>query len=351
MDPSPEHFDYVEEARRPIIIARHRDAMSAIEQSLTPADLDAVGAEDGVQLLKDLAERHAEEDDLLADLLIRQACMHKDRNTEDTVLKARMSGVYRCCRDYSKVRFNLQFELADLRSITGKQLQNLIKNDPLVFGTTAMHHLLVIPQTLKDKRHRIIKRLRKAQGGDSTWKEAGGEPRLSRSSEAPLMELPEEQRRLARDELIAHSIRSLFFRRVFRLYFERDSLDPNEVASHPTILDWLVSIEETPHLYPFMQGQTQSQKIFRLQRLLVKIIQVNELYQRILRGSQHPTYRDQLQNLNTREKLTILARDRYPALEVDSNFMIASVSCPFAQFARWVQDSVASNDLVLPPER
>ena len=160
------------------------------------------------------------------------------------------------------------------------------------------------------------------------------------ASEGPL---PDAQRQQARQRLVADRIRSRFFRHVFLRYFDRDSLGEEEIEAHKTILHWLESISQTPHLYPFMQGQTDSQKVFRLGRLLKKIIQINEMYQRVARASAHPTYRDRFLELGTRDRLAILAREHYPMLKVDSTFLLSTALCPFRTFARWVQANVAAH--------
>jgi hypothetical protein len=344
--------EIIEDARRPVLIERHRGMVESLEQELDDANVDPATADaDALGLLQRIAHAHAGDDTPLRDLLVQELCVSLEHEGWDVaVLRRLIQGVYGHASCLLKARSNSTFNLFDIRSLPGSHGERLFLDQGIVFGQPEMHQLLPVPTSQFERRYRIVRRLTKGRGGDDNWAEAAGEPRLSRNTEAPLLELPEEERRAARAELIAHTIRSYFYRNVFRKYFDRDTLDPHEIGSHATILDWLLSIEETPHLFSFMAGQTQTQKMFRLSRLLRKIIAVNELYQRVYLGSMHPTYRDRLEGLGTRERLTILAKDRYPALQVDDSFMVMTVSCPFPIFVAWVQDKVVNSDLVLPPD-
>ena len=127
-------------------------------------------------------------------------------------------------------------------------------------------------------------------------------------------------------------------------------LSPEEIGAHRTVLHWLQSISETPHLYPFMQGQSDGQKHFRIQQLLRKIIQLNEIYQRIEHASRHPTYAETFASgeLKATQKLKVMSKDKYPMLPVDNTFTIVTLLCPFEAFARWAQDAVSTDNFVPP---
>ena len=162
--------------------------------------------------------------------------------------------------------------------------------------------------------------------------------------------MSESQRIAGRTRLVQERIRQRFFKKVFLGYFDRDTLDPNEIAAHPCIVDWLHSIANTPHLYPFMQGQTQSQKIFRLRQLWCAIMQLNELYQRMEQAFEHPSYRHLAESQPFHERLRVILDDRFPPLSMDQDFILSTARCPFDRFASWVQEKVAEKEFALPPE-
>jgi hypothetical protein len=197
---------------------------------------------------------------------------------------------------------------------------------------------------------RTIKRIRRAEKASATWEEAAGEPPLPREMEEPLEKLPENERRETRKLLIADRIRSQFYKDVFLKFYNRDELDPKEIEAHPSLLHWLESLESTPHLYPFMQGQTSAQKAFRMSQLLTKLIQIHEMYARVSLASQHPTYREPFEGRKTRERLAIMAKDHYPVLAVTPELTLSALLCPFKDFAEWVQQRVETQDFVLPPD-
>ena len=66
-----------------------------------------------------------------------------------------------------------------------------------------------------------------AKGGDTMW-ESAGDTRLSRKEQAPLLELPEEQREEMQRLVISNKVRRRFYRDVFVRYFDRDELSPEE---------------------------------------------------------------------------------------------------------------------------
>ena len=145
-------------------------------------------------------------------------------------------------------------------------------------------------------------------------------------------------------------IRSQFFKDVFLGYMAADEFDPKDGEAHPTVLHWLEAIEQTPHLFPFMQGQATGQKQFRLAQLMQKLIQVHEMYARATLAAEHPSYRAAFAGLTTRERLKVMAKDRYPPLVLSPELTLAALLCPFSGLVAWVQDKVAAADFVLPPD-
>ena len=94
-----------------------------------------------------------------------------------------------------------------------------------------------------------------------------------------------------------------------------------------------------------MQGQSPQQKKFRLGQLLRKLIQINEMYQRVEQARAHQEYREELEGKNTREALTVLSKVHFPPLNVTSRFAIGTVLCPFQSFVDWIQQCLATKTL------
>lgn len=360
--------EIVEEARRPLLIKRHRPVIEEMEGSLS--DSLVTGATDHPRLqtvlreletaserqriedtLSSLANDPHFEDSLLRDALVDHCCLlREEQGVQVATLQIHIIGIYRRIRELMEQQKGLVPDLEDLRSLPAQRVGRLLDPLPVEFGSPRLADSLVISPKQAREKLSAIRAMSRAEGADTTWHDAGGDPPLPRADEEPLEALPKEARVEARARLIADRIRSQFYRSIFLKYFHRDELAPEEIDAHRTILHWLESIEETPHLYPFMQGQTLEQKRFRLGHLLRKIIQLNEMYQRVALASDHPTYRERFAGLGTRQRLAILAKDHYPALKVDTDFTMSTLLCPFEAFARWVQDKVESKDFVLPPE-
>ncbi len=368
LDPLLSTAEIIEETRRPLLIERHRDLIEEMESSLSDALI--TGTADNPRLATILKELEADseqqrlqqtlsalaDDDHFQDLDLQQAaiehlCLLRERmGIEVATLQIHLIGLYRRIRDLIAAQHSLVPSLDDLRRLPARRIARLLNPIVALFGSQHLGDAMVICPPQQERAIATIRRISKAIGGDHDWDDAVDPITLERSDEEPFLELPEGQRAAARQRLIADRIRSRFYRQVFLAYFDRDSLADEEIAAHKTILHWLESIEETPHLYPFMQGQTQSQKIWRLANLLRKVLQLNEIYQRVAIAADHPSYREPFVGLDTRERLRILAKDRYPALPMTSDFAMATMLCPFDIFARWVQDRLEEQDFVLPPE-
>ncbi len=368
LDPLMSTAEIIEETRRPLMIERHRGVIEEMEASLTDAlitgtadnqrlaailkelEVESERARIG-QSLQALADDEHYQDIGLREALIEHLCLLREgHGVEVAALQIHAIGLYRHIRDLIARQHALIPALDELRQLPCNRVGRLLNPIEPVFGSPLLSEALVLCPPQQDRALATIKRLSRARGGDREWRDDVDPITLDRHEEEPLLKLPAEQRDRARERLIADRVRSRFYRQVFLGYFERDSLSVEEIDAHKTILHWLESIEETPHLYPFMQGQSQGQKIWRLGHLLRKLLQINEIYQRVAIAADHPAYRERFQGTGTRERLGILAADRYPALRMTSEFAVYTVLCPFEAFARWIQNRVTAKDFVLPPE-
>ena len=332
IQPSTAHM--IEVARRPLIVSRTTENERALDQIGDPllAQLDEI-PEACTEILsaigEDLSLRKAE----LGEGLMEQACLAYEAGdiTEDDLVPI-LGGCYRRAQDLLKAyQNNRPCALIELKTLRCGDLM-LIKSPPASaagdFGVGTFRDSVVYTLSQGENCRSSLRLISRAADADSLWQEASGEPSLSRKEEEPLEALPKEERKSARAKLLQRRIRNSFFKKVFLLYFDRDTLDPAEIAAHPTILDWLNAIADTPHLFPFMQGQTQSQKLFRLRELWRKVLQLNELYQRVDQARQDPDYHDTLADRCTQECMQILTKQRYPALKVDTDFSIATALSP-----------------------
>jgi hypothetical protein len=93
-----------------------------------------------------------------------------------------------------------------------------------------------------------------------------------------------------------------------------------------------------------------AQKAFRLGQLGLKLVQMHEIHARLARAESHAGYRDRFAGKSTRERLAILAADRYPPLPAPRELTLATLFCPFAALVAFVHDRVAVHDFILPPD-
>jgi hypothetical protein len=359
--------ELVAEARRPLLIDRHRRVIEEMEAGIGDAFL--APEPDNPRLKAMLAEldqpaalqrRDATLQALGGDwhyrgrsvrqALVEDLCLMRERHqVEVAALQLHAIGIYRELRRRLHERLGEQPAISDLRELAAASVGRLCA-EPAPFGSPRLPETTAYTPAFGERCLRVVHRLRRAEGGDSQWDDANGPPPLARELEEPLDQLPEGDRPAARAALVRDRIRSLFFKDVFLHYFAEDTFDPKEAEGVPTILHWLEAIEATAHLYPFMQGQTTGQKVFRLGQLLQKILQMHEMYARAEQAAAHPTYRESFAGLNTRQRLTILAKDRYPPLAPTPEMTLAALLVPFAAFAAWVQERVRLGDFVLPPD-
>jgi hypothetical protein len=375
MQPSPDAtddefstFDLIAEARRPILIERHRRLIEEMESSLSDAFI--TGETDNPRLLAILKELEADsernrvartmrilaedthyKDGVLRNSLVEQLCLLREEdNIEVATLQMHVIGVYRSVRRDVAARQGEAPSLADLREMPTAMLGRILNPNPPEFGSLSLPESLVYTPAFAERSLRTIRRLRRAEKADNSWEDVNGEPPIPREMEEPLKALGEIERREARKLLVQNRIRHYFYHAVFLSYFSRDEFDPKDAEPHPTVLHWLEAVENTAHLYPFMQGQTTGQKRFRLAQLVQKTIQLHEVYARVALASQHPSYRDVFSGKSTRERLAIMAREHVPPLQLTPELTLAALLCPFTAFITWVQNKVAANDFLLPPD-
>jgi hypothetical protein len=367
-EPQFSTMEFIAEARRPLLIERHKKLIDEMEACLS--DQLVTGEADN-ERLKALIQQLEEEsearrigeiigsiasdphykDATLRGALVDELCLLREqKGIEVATLQLHVIGIYRRVRQMVAPRQGEPPSLADLRELPAAMLGRLIHRITPQFGTAALGESLVYTPSFADRCQRAIKRIRRAERGSTMWEEAAGEPPLAREVEEPLEKLPEDERKEARKLLISDRIRSQFYRDVFIKFLNKDELDPKEIEAHPTILHWIETLESMPHLYPFMQGQPAAQKSFRLAQMVTKVIQIHEMYARVALASQHPTYRESFQGKKTRERLAVMAKDHYPVLAMTPELILSALLCPFGAFAEWVQTRVANQDFVLPPD-
>ena len=361
-------MEFIAEARRPLLIQRHRGNVEEMESSLT--DSFIAGTHDNARLqamlkvldseseqervaktLKAICEDQHYREATLHDALVEELCLLRERGSiELATLQLHVIGVYRQVRTRFKERQGEAPTLAELRPTPVAMVSRLLDPVQPEFGSPRLAASQAYTPLYAERALATIKRIRKGVAGDQHWQESTGEPVLPRELEEPLEGLPEGERKAARALLVRDRIRSKFYRDVFLVYFDVNELDPAEYDAYPTMIRWLESIEATPHLYPFMQGQTTAQKIWRLSQLQQKLSQLHEMYARVALASDHPTYRDDFAAKPFRERLAVLAKTHYPPLPLTTELTLAALLCPFRVFAEWVQKRVEDREFVLPPD-
>ncbi len=360
--------DLIAEARRPILIDRHRNVIEEMESGIGDAFIS--GASENPRLVAMLAELESANSQkrlqtaitaLAEDFhyrshsvrqaLVEELCLLREKaQVEVAALQLHAIGVYRELRKLLVARQGEAPTVADLRELPCQAVGKLTAVIQPTFGSPRLADAAVWTPAFGERCLRTIKRLRRPEAADSHWDDANGPPSLPRDLEEPIAGLPEAERAAARLALVRDRIRSQFFKDVFLKYMAADEFDPAEGEGRPTVLHWLEAIETTPHLFPFMQGQTSGQKHFRLAQLMLKLIQLHEMYARTALASDHPSYREAFASLSTRERLKVMAKDRYPALVLSPELTLSSLLCPFLGLVTWVQEHVAASDFVLPPD-
>lgn len=359
-------LDFIAEARRPILIQRHRQVIEDMEVGLSDAlitgqtdhkrfkamleELDRPDQVERMRIaLKALTEDPHHREANLRRALVEELCLSRERGQGEVVgLQLQAIGIYRLVRNLLLKRQGEAPGLDEMRELPAAQLGQLMAEPECTFAQPVLGVLRT--KGYEDHCLRTIKRLRKLPGADEHWQDAAGEITLTRDEEAPLLQLPQTERIEARKLLVRDRLRSRFYRAVFLGYFAADEFDPREAEGHPTVLHWLQAVHETPHLYPFTQGQSAGQKAFRVGRLLEKVVQLHEIYARVAHAAENPAHREQMAGKGIRERLQIITRAHYPPLPMSPDLTLAALLCPFGAFVRWVQERVAANDFILPPD-
>lgn len=361
-------LEFIAEARRPLLVQRHRQLVEEMEGGLSDAfitgeadnqrlqamlrELDSDSEQARVQgTITALASDQHYESATLRDALMEELCLLRERGSiEIATLQLHVIGVYRSVRRRLDERLRAAPLLAELRLLPVAMLTRLLNPIPAQFGSPRLLESLVYTPAIAERALASGKRLRKGIAGDHHWQDAAGDPPLSREIEEPLEKLPETERRVARQLLVRDRIRSAFYRQVFLEFLDRDTLDPRDIESHPTVVAWFEAIEATPHLFPFMQGQTTAQKIFRLSQLEQKMIQLHEMYARLALATAHPILKSQFVGKSVRDQLQAMAKAHYPPIPLSNDLTLAILLCPFAAFVEWVQGKVAEGGFVIPPD-
>ncbi len=358
---------YIIEARRPIIIARHRDLLVEMDNGISNQFID--GSVNNPRLLKMLAELdspalqgrikdatgilvHGEHfrEQTLGQALIDHLCLIRDQPTEVAALQMIAIGVYRLVRQAVERHQGVPPTLAEIRQIPMDRLAALISARPPAFGHHEFPHWYTEEFRLATLTE--IRWLRQAPDVemDARWADATTGIAITRDDEAKVLHLPEEERRAALGALAQGRIRSKFYRQVFVDYLGPEEMSLKDAASHRHILAWLQDLARTPHLYSFLQGQTDGQKAYRISHLTTKIIQLFTMYAWVAHARANPAVGSQLKNLDTRGCLLAIKQIGYPPLPADADTAFAALLCPFATFVQFIQDRTAIQDFVLPPD-
>ena len=358
--------DVINEARRPLLIARHRELVMEMEQSLSEQYIS--GQTEHRRLQQMIAELNSEsevartnrtlkmlsEDEHYRDQTLQQAlseylCLMREAgNIEIAALQMHAIGVYRAVCAALVASQGQSPSLAELRDLSTAAIGILLNPPPAEFGRLGVpqvHTRGFIDQTLRE-----IKALLQGDRAGVTWQDEDSAVALAREDEVQVRNLPEAERAAAIGFLVADRIRSRFYRSVFIEYLSVDEFDATAADLPPTVLAWLQGMAETPHLYPFLQGQPAQQKSFRIARLTQKIVQVFEIYARVVRAQADPRYAATLAGGRTREQLMFLAKQHYPPIPFSPELSLAALLCPCRTFVEFVQTRVQDGDFVLPPD-
>lgn len=353
-DPLHSTANVIEAARRPLIIARHQGTVKGVYDRLDMEQVQETDTDNAVA--RDLLGTVADDDSLyrasLREGLIEHCCLGLDNGdiAEVDLSLLLATSLHLAHEALSRHPGMADLSLEDLNACScGLLHRGLAEPETAPFGHPDLGQQILWTPSQETSCLHALHRIAQAGDGDRQWQESTGEPSLGREQEEPLEGLPEAKRRVVRQRLVRERIRQAFAKKVFLGYLDRDSLDPDEIAAYPRIIDWLGAIGETPHLFPFMQGQTQAQKIFRLQQLWHILIQLHELALRLHTAAHHPSYRERFTDMHPEQQLEVLTEDRYPAATIDRTFCLTVAMCPFAAFVQWVQDRVADETFILPP--
>ena len=359
--------DLISEARRPILIARHRELVTDMERSLSEQFISGQTEHRRLKaMLEDLAAESEvkrtlrtltllSEDEHYRDMNLQQALteflclMREEGNVEIASLQMHAIGIYREVRSRLLTRQTDSPALSELREITTTGLGVLLAPPTPVFGRIGVPQVYTrsfVEQTLKE-----AKRLMKGEREGVSWADEDQAVAVTRDDEEQVRNIPAGEREAALQFLVRDRIRSRFYRSVFLEYLSVDEFDPAELDHHRSVLGWLQVLAETPHLFPFLQGQPDKQKAFRIARLTQKLLQLFEIYARVARAEGDPRHQAALARLTTtREKLTYLVQAHEPPIPTGPDLTLGALMCPFRIFVEFVQTRVQAGDFILPPD-
>ncbi len=358
--------DLINEARRPILIARHRALVTDMEQTLSEAFVTGDGEGKRFKAMIEELSSDSEirriqctlktiiDDEHNRDLTLQQALteylclLREENNVEVAALQMHAIGVYRAVRVLVIARQHDAPTLDELREMSLTGVGTLLDPQTMVFGRSGgaqVYTRSFIERTLKS-----IKSLRQGDRPDTTWHDEDSATTITREDQAQVMQMPEAERGQAMAFLIRDRIRSRFYRSVFLEYLSPDQFEPSETEALPTVLSWLQSLADTPHMFVFLQGQPERQKTFRIAMLTQKIVQLFEIYARVSIAEIDPRHQAALADKTTRERLVYLAKIHYPPIALSPELTLAALLCPFTAFVEFVQTRTQNGDFVLPPD-
>ena len=359
-------IDLINEARRPILIARHRELVTDMEQTLSEAFvtgngdgkrfkamIEELASESEVRriqrTLKSLIDDEHNNDLTLQQALTEYLCLlREENNVEVAALQMHAIGVYRAVRALVIARQHDAPTLDELREMSLTGVGTLLDPQTPVFGR--LGGAQVYTRSFIERTLKAIKRLRQGDRPDTGWHDEDSATVITREDQAQVMQMPEGERDQAMAFLIRDRIRSRFYRSVFLEYLSPDQFEPSEAEAHPTVLSWLQGLADTPHLYAFLQGQPERQKTFRIALLTQKIVQLFEIYARVAIAESDPRHQAALAGKTTREQLLYLGKIHYPPVSLSPELTLSALLCPFPAFVEFVQQRTQSSDFVLPPD-
>lgn len=360
-------LDFIQSARRPILIQRHQAAITEMEGGISDGLLSGANANPRFKAMVEGLERpEAQEktrhmltalgedvhyrEHTLQRALIEELCLSRERaGHEVAALQQQCIGIYLMVRSLYIARDGEPSPCLDeIRAMTTASIGALFLPAPakefarLVLGQPR-------PRSVIDTVVKQVRALLKQPNMDVQWDEAEGLPILNDEDLEAIAKLPEGDQEPTRVLLQRDRVRSSFYKQVFLIYFAADEFDPRE-AEGKTVLAWLQALDETPHLYPFLQGQNHRQKAWRVAQLVQKVLQLHEIYARVQHATENPRHRDELAGKSFRERMGIINKLHYPPLPNTGELTVGAMLCPLLTFVEWVQARVVDKDFMVPPD-
>jgi hypothetical protein len=357
----------IHNVRRQVIIDRHQDVITDMESTISDSFIEGTIQNPRLQAMLRELEEESEQNRIHATIaklihtpehqpqpvqkaLVDYICLVRDHHDIGVAsLQMHAIGVYRYLQQLIRKQRGWHAQLDDLRAIRITDLNQLGSTPLPEFATAGFVAAMLCPDPMIKRTVSLIRELRDTPQA-ANWQDDTRPEQVPRDLTDALTDLSESERERKIKAALADRVRHEFYQQVFIHYFATDEFDPEQSRCHPTLLDWLLAIRETPQLFCFMQGQSPEQKNFRLAQLSSKILQVSELYQRVATAADSGHFDGEFAGANTRQRLHVLASAKEPPLTVDEAFITATFQYPLDHFAQWLQYRVATQDFVLPPE-